>query len=318
MGPVIPRAPAQDGVESSALAVVCKKAQSALKDGRYCEAFKQLKEFSMEAECSYDQLVASCQQQGLADFSDLKGLVAWFAEGQAALQSEAGWTAASSGKLQAYYSQQKGPNAHSFKFKGVISTKIENVVSIVRECDLFSRSDSKSSGTILWQPNLFETAIVLQTAGSMGFQGWQYVLHAHGANLSQEDGSILIMLNDLCTDPLPPGCQEPPPVSSKFNRISLLQGSCLQLRPLQERDADGKVQTEMTLLVHMDPHYKYLPAWWLKLILRFGAPVLYKMMQTALQKLFAEGKDLPLRMAQQPNNQVYDLIRRYYDPLYNL
>ncbi len=82
--------------------------------------------------------------------------------------------------------------------------------------------------------------------------------------------------------------------------------------------ADGKVQTEMTLLVHMDPHYKYLPGWWLKLILRFGAPVLYKMMQTALQKLFAEGKDLPLRMAQQPNNQVYDLIRSYYDPLYNL
>ncbi len=52
-----------------------------------------------------------------------------------------------------------GPEgAHSFKFQSVINTKIENVVSILRECDLLGRFDKNLDGQVLWRPNLFETA----------------------------------------------------------------------------------------------------------------------------------------------------------------
>ena len=48
--------------------------------------------------------------------------------------------------------------AHSFKFQSVINTKIENVVAIVRECDLLNAFDTNLHGEVLWRPDLFETA----------------------------------------------------------------------------------------------------------------------------------------------------------------
>ena len=71
----------------------------------------------------------------------------------------------------------------------------------------------------------------------------------------------------------------------------------------------------MTLLVHMVPSWKLTPAWFAKLILRIGAPLLHKVISNALAKMFDEGKGgLPARMQQCPD--LYNLIKEYYDDLY--
>ncbi len=47
----------------------------------------------------------------------------------------------------------------------------------------------------------------------------------------------MIMLNSLDSDNLPPGCSPPPPPCKRFTRMKLLRGSCMMLKPLQERAA---------------------------------------------------------------------------------
>ena len=113
--------------------------------------------------------------------------------------------------------------AHSFKFQSVINTKIENVVAIVRECDLLNAFDKNLNGEVLWRPDLFETAgevqgllpwwvtstscvkpwadhttvawpdltqlafsaVRITAKGSVALGGYEYCLHAHGMNLAK-------------------------------------------------------------------------------------------------------------------------------------
>lgn len=79
-------------------------------------------------------------------------------------------------------------------------------------------------------------------------------------------------------------------------------------RPLAP-SADGAPRTEGSLLIHLDPHIPFIPAFLLNFVLGVLAPYIFNQMKKVLDGSFADPQgEYSRRIAAQP--QLYGLVRR--------
>lgn len=229
-----------------------------------------------------------------------------------ALEDHSGWMVSRNDVLQVYYRHLRGETVHSLKFRAVFDHPLEHLLALAHEFDLIPTWNKFSLAAMtVAEPSLFEAYVYGAQWMLKPFKDMQALLHARGFDLAKEHRCLLVCLDDASLEQLPHGHTPLPPEFAKRKHINFLPGSCLKIRPLPPAP-DGTPRTEGSLMIYMDPHIPYIPAFLLNFVLGVLAPYVFNQMKAVLDGSFADpAGEYSRRIAAQPH--IYDLARRRMD-----
>ncbi|KAK9809028.1 hypothetical protein WJX72_008151 [[Myrmecia] bisecta] len=274
--------------------------------GRILEAYRTLQSYA-QAGISYEQMIHTMRPEGLGDLRQLQQRAQLIQAGHDHVLNDKGWAVARNDYLRALYRHEKGSNVHSFKLSATFNEPLEHLVAMAREIDNVHHYDSILSGVVLDQPSLFEGSFYIGVKTPWPFKNMDFMLHAHGADLSEEHKCTVLMFGtpkSIPSDHL----RKLPASAATCTRVTVLEGSCVLLRPLPP-GPDGRPRTQGYMMVHLNPDLPSIPQLWIKLLLKVASPWLHGLVKGGLKTCFATPASvLSKRMAERP--ALYDLIRR--------
>ncbi|KAL4425457.1 hypothetical protein ABPG75_009473 [Micractinium tetrahymenae] len=261
------------------------------------------------AELPPDALQSVLPAGASLDVAGLMRDVRFVGEALQSLEDHLGWMVSRNDALKVFYRHQRGTTVHSLKFSAVLDHPLEHLLALVHEFDLIVTWNKFSLASLmLAEPSIFESYVYGAQWMMRPFKPMQGLLHARGFDLADEHKCLLVSLEDCTPEQLPPGHRPLPPEYHKRKTVNFLPGSCLRLRPLPAAP-DGTPRTEGSLLLHLDPHIPFIPAFLLNFVLGVLAPYVYKQVVHVLDNSFADPASIyNQRIREQPH--LYGLVQQ--------
>mmetsp|Transcript_12322 Transcript_12322/g.26605 ORF Transcript_12322/g.26605 Transcript_12322/m.26605 type:complete len:579 (-) Transcript_12322:970-2706(-) len=217
-----------------------------------------------------------------------------------------GWQVVSSDAFKMMYKHVPGSVVHSFKARCTMDAPLEQPLCLCREFDLCpSWNKYMLEGSVLRELSVVDVMVRGVMWVPWPLNPIEFVAAASGADLLQEDGSIIVALES--PEKLPDDIVLPA-ASAKRRQFRFMHGSYMQLRPLQPAKEGGPPRTTICFEIHVDPGFKYVPASILTFVLRVMAPFIYSSVLRLLQRTFKDPQaELPRRIGQR--TELYGLVR---------
>ncbi|KAI7841817.1 hypothetical protein COHA_004346 [Chlorella ohadii] len=286
-------------------------------EARVLSAHSLLLGAAQQAGCSLAELAALPRQTletllpegATLDVEQVIQDAAWATETLAALEDHSGWMTSRSDALQVHYRHQRGTTVHSLKFAAVFEHPLEHLLALAHEFDLIVTWNKFSlASEMLAEPSIFESYVYGAQWMMKPFKHMQALLRCRGFDLAEEHQCLLVELQDCALEDLPPGHKPVPKEWGKRKLINILPGSCIKMSPLPP-SPDGTPRTEAALMVHLDPHIPFIPAFLLNFVLGVLAPYIFNQMRHVLDTLFADKAGTYMqRIAAQPH--LYQYVRQ--------
>lgn len=281
-----------------------KQAKRAYADGRLLQAHRKLQELGDLRGIDYLQSGNLYPEIG-PDLAGLSALKLRVDEGLADLKDHNGWVVSRDDDLQVMYRHHAGTSVHSFKFSADFNSPLEHILAMSREFDLthlWNRYVLES--LILAEPSIFQSTLYAASWLPFPFPHIDVVVEARGIDLADEDRCLLILMNT--PEDLTGLADAIPAASAKRKRADILPGSCIRLQPLAP-SASGQGRVRASVITHMDPHIKHVPAMLLNFVLKVMSPFIFGTIQKVLKSEFSSpDKVLPSRMREKP--ELYGLV----------
>ncbi|KAL3137283.1 hypothetical protein ABBQ32_006825 [Trebouxia sp. C0010 RCD-2024] len=281
------------------------QAKQAYADGRLLQSHKRLQELSDLRGIDYlhSEVLPPDIGPELAGLPDLKLKID---EGLRELKNHEGWSVSRNDDLQVMYRHHPGTSVHSFKFAADFNSPLEHILAMSREFDLtHSWNRYVTESVILSEPSIFESTLYAASWLPFPFPHIDVVVSARGIDLADEERCLLIMVNT--PEDMSKWSSRLPTSSAKCKRADILPGSCIRLEPLAPSPS-GQGRVRASVVVHMDPHIKHVPAGLITFVLKIMSPFLFSTIQKVLKSEFdSPSKVLPTRMREKP--ELYGLIR---------
>ncbi|PRW59375.1 START-like domain [Chlorella sorokiniana] len=293
------------------------KAAALAAEARVLSAHSVLLAAAQQAGCSLAEIAALPRQtlQALLpegatlDIEQVIEDASWAKETLAALEDHSGWMTSRSDALQVHYRHQRGTTVHSLKFAAVFDHPLEHLLALAHEFDLIVTWNKFSlASDMLAEPSIFESYVYGAQWMMKPFKHMQALLRCCGFDLAEEHQCLLVDIRDCGLEELPAGHKPVPKEWGKRKLINILPGSCIKMRPLPP-SPDGTPRTEAALMVHLDPHIPFIPAFLLNFVLGVLAPYVFNQMRHVLDTLFADEAGVyTQRIAAQPH--IYEYVRQ--------
>lgn len=210
--------------------------------------------------------------------------------------------------IRLLYKHEKGGTSHSIKIKVVLNHPIKHVVSIPYEWDLLPTWNKYALDAVTYEsPHPHETVVYGASWMIPPFRDFHAVLRATGFDVSEEHGSLVIIVTDcehiMCDLTLPPKAKD-------RKIVNFVDGCYIVLKPIFHGD---EVHTDAVVCVHLDPHIPGIPSSVVNFVLHIFAPYLFRQVDKTLNTLFYEGSTYSKRMEASPD--VYQLLDRAVESL---
>lgn len=281
-----------------------QQAKQAYADGRLLQAHKMLQELGDLRGIDYLHSCSHFPELGPA-LAGLDALKLKVDKSLYDLKDPTGWTVARDDDLKVMYRHHAGTSVHSFKFAADFDSPLEHLLAMSREFDLthiWNRYVLDS--IILAEPSIFESTLYAASWLPFPFPHIDVVVQARGIDLADEDRCLLVLMNS--PEDMSSLTEALPAAAAKRKRAEVLPGSCIRLQPLAPT-ASGQGRVRASVITHMDPHIKHVPAMLLNFVLKVMSPFIFSTIQKVLKSEFSSpDKVLPTRMREKP--ELYGLV----------
>jgi hypothetical protein len=246
--------------------------------------------------------------------------------------------------LKIMYSHDKHSTAHKLKLSATFDHPIAHVLALAHEWDYLPLWNKFNVEAIkIAEPTLYESYLYGAQWSPPPFRNMQALVKARGFDLAEEQRCLFIIVNDTEVEDIPVehiiGVVPSEKTLMKRKRVNILSPSCIKLKPVlttddYSRSSSGAENnnnnnnnntssppssslsshtTEAVMLIHVDPHIKYVPSMLVNFVLGILAPYIYRQMVNTLDSQFSEpDKPFPTRIREQP--EFYgELERRITD-----
>jgi hypothetical protein len=243
--------------------------------------------------------------------------------------------------LKIMYSHDKHSTAHKLKLSATFDHPIAHVLALAHEWDYLSLWNKFNVEAIkIAEPTLYESYLYGAQWSPPPFKNMQALVKARGFDLSEEQRCLFIIVNDTEVEDIPVehiiGGVPSEETVMKRKRVNILSPSCIKLKPVLTTDDYSRSScgaenndnnnnnnntssppssslsshtTEAVMLIHVDPHIKYVPSMLVNFVLGILAPYIYRQMVNTLDSQFSEpDKPFPTRIREQP--EFYGELQR--------
>lgn len=237
--------------------------------------------------------------------------------------------------LKIRYSHDNHSTAHKLKLSATFNHPIAHVLALAHEWDFLPLWNKFNVEAIkIAEPTLYESYLYGAQWSPPPFKNMQALVKARGYDLSEEQRCLFIVVYDTEVDNIPVehiiGEVPSKKTFMKRKRVNILPPSCIKLKPVPNSSSCSSgaavdpntsspsslppsslssQTTEAVMLIHVDPHIKYIPSMLVNFVLGILAPYIYRQMVNTLDSQFSEpDKPFPTRIREQP--ELYQELER--------